>query len=147
MPNPTPSELKKALIGLGFEIYRTLGQRIVLADRVRDNLIMDSGVSVMVDASLTVRFVVRAQGNDFPNDAPDELFQRARRLGKGSTARGYTEAGTSVVPIRDPGDADRTLDTWYEVAFEKPAADLDELEAELRYALGLAKTVPVGGRS
>ena len=147
MPNLTPNELKKTLIGLGFEIYRTLGQRVVLAERVRDNLIMDSGVSVTAGDSLTVRFVVRAQRNDFPGDAEEELFLRARRLGKGSTARGYSEAGTSVVPVHDPGDRERTLDTWFEVAFEKPVADLDELSSELRYALGLAKAVPVGTRS
>ncbi len=147
MPNLTTPELKKTLAGLGFEIYRTLGSRVLLADRVRDNLIMDSGVSVMGGDSLTVRFVVRAQGNDFPSDSPDELFQRARRLGKGGTSRGYVEAESTVVPIRDPGDPDRTLDTWYEVSFEKPVADLDELVGELKYALGLAKTVPVAGRA
>lgn len=147
MPNLTPTELKKTLIGLGFEIYRTLGPRVLLADRVRDNLIMDSGVSVMGGDSLTVRFVVRAQGNDFPSDSPDELFQRARRLGKEGTSRGYAESGTSVVPIHDPSDPSRTLDTWYEVAFEKTVADLDELSSELKYALGLAKTVPVVARA
>lgn len=147
MPNPTPTELKKTLIGLGFEIYRTLGSRVLLADRVRDNLIMDSGVSVMGGGPLTVRFVVRAQGNDFPAESGDELFQRARRLGETSTARGYVEAGTNVVPVHDPGDRNRTLDTWYEVAFEKPVADGAELERELRYALGLPKTVQVGVRA
>jgi len=50
MPVPTPAELKKALTAEGFEIYRTTGDRILLADRVRDNLIMDSGVSVGPDA-------------------------------------------------------------------------------------------------
>lgn len=147
MPNPTPTELKKALLALGFEIYRTLGPRLLLADRVRDNLIMDSGVSVSGGDSLTVRFVVRAQGNDFPSEEGDELFQRARRLGKGSTARGYSEVATNIVEIHDPGDRARTLDTWYEVAFEKPVADVDELVSELKYALGLAKTVPVGARA
>jgi hypothetical protein len=146
MPSLPPTELKRALIGLGFEVYRTLGQRVLLADRVRDNLIMDSGVSVMGGEGLTIRFVVRAQGNDFPAESPEELFQRARRLGKSSTARGYSEADTSVVPIHDPGDRSRTLDTWYEVAFEKGVADLDELAAELSYAIGLAKTAPVGTR-
>jgi hypothetical protein len=146
MPNLTANELKKTLSSLGFEIYRTLGLRVVLADRVRDNLIMDSGVSVMAGEMLTVRFVVRAQGNDFPGESPDELFQRARRLGKGSVARGYAESDSSVVAINDPGDRLRTLDTWYEVAFEKAVADVDELTSEIRYALGLGKTVPVGAR-
>jgi hypothetical protein len=146
MPNLTASELKKALTGLGFEVYRTLGLRIVLADRVRDNLIMDSGVSVIGGESLTVRFVVRAQGNDFPGESPDELFQRARRLAKASASHGYAEADSAVVTINDPGDRSRTLDTWYEVAFDKVVGGIEELPAEIRYAIGLSKTVPVGAR-
>ena len=47
----------------------------------------------------------------------------------------------AAVPVRDPGDASSTLDTWYEVAFERAVADEDELEQELRYALSLEKTV------
>jgi hypothetical protein len=147
MPNVSPNELKRTLISLGFEVYRTLDQRVLLADRVRDNLIMDSGVSVMGGETLTVRFVVRTQGTEFPGENADELFERARRMGKGSTARGYVEVGSSVVPIQDPGDRTRTLDTWYEVAFERPVGDLDELASELKYALGLAKTAPVGTRA
>jgi hypothetical protein len=147
MPNPTQTELKKALVTHGFEIYRTLGVRLLLADRVRDNLIMDSGVSVTSGDLLTVRFVARAQGNDFPSESAEQLFVRARRLGKGSTARGYVEVATTVMPILDPGDRSRTLDTWYEVAFEKSVGDVDELVSELKYALGLVKTVAVGARA
>jgi hypothetical protein len=44
------------------------------------------------------------------------------------------------VPVRDPGDASKTLDTWYEVAFERAVADEDELMQELAYALALEKT-------
>ena len=42
---PTPADLKKTLVARGFEVYRTLGDQVVLADRVRENLIMDSGVA------------------------------------------------------------------------------------------------------
>jgi hypothetical protein len=44
------------------------------------------------------------------------------------------------VPIRDPGDRTRTLDTWYEVSFAKSVSDLDDLFQELRAALALEKT-------
>ena len=56
---PTPAELKKTLVARGFEVYRTLGDQVVLADRVRDNLIMDSGVAARSGDVLAVRFVVR----------------------------------------------------------------------------------------
>jgi len=137
----TPSELKKSLVARGFEVYRTLGDQVVLADRVRDNLIMDSGVAVRPGAVLSVRFVVRAQGSDFPSAAADDLYVLARGCAAEAIGRGYAEVGVAAVPVRDPGDATQTLDTWYEVAFERTVTGEDELEQELRYALGLEKTV------
>lgn len=140
MAIPTVSELKKALVAEGFEIYRTIGELVVLAERVRDNLIMDSGVAAGAGNALSVRFVVRAQGNDFPGETEAQLFDRARRLACPIATRGYREVDTTVVPIRDPGDRTRTLDTWYEVAFAKSVSDLDDLFQELRAALALEKT-------
>jgi hypothetical protein len=137
---PTPSELKKTLVARGFEVYRTLGDQVVLADRVRDNLIMDSGVAVRPGEPLAVRFVVRAQASDFPSAKADDLFDRARACAAEACGRGYAEVGVAEVKVRDPGDATSTLDTWYEVSFERPVASEDELEQELRYALALEKT-------
>jgi hypothetical protein len=138
---PTPNELKKTLVARGFEVYRTLGDQVVLADRVRENLIMDSGVAVRPGAMLAVRFVVRAQASDFPSVSPSDLYERARACALDAMGRGYAEVGVAEVPVRDPGDATSTLDTWYEVSFERAVASEDELEQELRYALGLEKTV------
>jgi hypothetical protein len=140
MPTPTPSKLKKTLMQQGFEVYRTLGDRILLADRVRDNLIMDSGVSVVSDPELAVQLVVRAQAHDFPGESEEELFDRARRLAHKSIDRGYVEVETAVVPIHDPGDSTRTLDIWHEVSFQRSVSDLAELYEELRYALAVEKT-------
>jgi len=137
---PTPSELKKTLVARGFEVYRTLNDQVVLADRVRDNLIMDSGVAVRPGEMLAVRFVVRAQGSDFPSAKAEELFDRARACAAEARGRGYREVGVAEVKVRDPGDHSSTLDTWYEVSFERPVASEDELEQELRYTLALEKT-------
>ena len=49
-----------------------------------------------------------------------------------------------MVPIRDPGDESRTLDTWYEVWLERPVLGLDELVTELRRALAIERTVSTG---
>ncbi len=138
--SPTPIELKKTLVARGFEVYRTLGDQVILADRVRDNLIMDSGVAAKLGDALGVRFVVRAQASDFPSDNPDDLYARARECATPALDRGYAEVGVAAVPVRDPGDASSTLDTWYEVSFERVVGNEDELEQELRYALGLEKT-------
>ena len=141
MSVPSPANLKRHLIAQGFELYRTLGDHVMLAERVRDNLIMDAGVSAGFGGQLSVRFVVRVQSSDFRGESSEQLFARARAAAAASVERGYQEVDTTVVPISDPGDNTRTLDTWYEVALERPVADLDELFNELRYALELNKTV------
>jgi len=143
MSPSTPSELKKLLLAEGFEVYRTLSDQIIVADRVRDNLIMDSGVAVGIGGIPCVRFVARAQGSDFPSDSTAAIFDRARRMAAEALGRGYREVGTNRVEVRDPGDSSQTLDVWHEVAFEKALADETELIAELRYALSLEKTAPV----
>jgi hypothetical protein len=142
MPPPTTSELKKLLLAEGFEVYRTLGDQIVLADRVRDNLIMDSGVAARLGDLPYVRFTVRAQGGDFPNDSTAAIFDRARQLAQDALAHGYREVSANSIEVRDPGDDSQTLDVWHEVAFEKALANDSELVAELRYALSLEKTAP-----
>jgi hypothetical protein len=138
MPSP-PSALKKSLVQEGFEIYRTSPSLILLADRVRDNLLMDSGVAV-VEGALAVRVVLRAQAADFPGEAPESLFARARALGDSIRQKGYQELRAEAVPVRDPSDRSRTLDTWYEVSYELGVADEAALFTELRFALGLRKT-------
>src|SRR5688572_5828159 len=138
---PTPSELKKSLLAQGFEIYRTSPDQIAPADRVRDNLLMDAGVSVRV-AELAVRVVLRAQAGDFPGEAAEQLYDRVRGLAANATERGYREVGCNAVPVPDPGDRSRTLDTWYEVTLERALPSEDDLVTELRYALGVEKTVP-----
>jgi len=143
MPSPSPTELKKQLIAAGLEIFRVQGNRVHLADRVRENLIMDGGVAAVASDPLSVRLVVRAQASHFAGESPEQLFGRARGLATASEQRGYVEVDTAVVPIRDPGGGPGTLDTWYEVSYEK-AVSPDELVAELRYALGVEKAAGTG---
>lgn len=140
MSIPSRNELKRELVAQGFEVYRTLPDRIVLADRVRDNLIMDSGVAAVIGELLAVRFVVRAQSSDFPGETPDELFGRTRTLAMPGRAVGYREIEQSVVPVRDPGDKERILDTWCELTLERKVSSVAELMDELRRALSLDKT-------
>ena len=146
MSSSTPSELKKLLLAEGFEVYRTLSDQIVLADRVRDNLIMDSGVAARIGDTPSVRFIVRAQASDFPADSTTEIFDRARRMASDALAHGYHEVAANSVEVRDPGDSSQTLDVWHEVTFEKKLSNSTELVAELHYALALEKTAPNDSR-
>jgi hypothetical protein len=132
--------MKRALIQAGFEVYATRGDVVHLADRVRENLIMDAGVFVK-PASLAVGFVVRAQRSDFPNEGEEQLLERARGLGRSAMDRGYVEVKTSIREVRDPGDGARTLDTFCEVSFEKAAGDAGAVLDEVRFALSFEKAV------
>lgn len=140
LPYSTP-RLKKALLDAGFEVFRTRGEEIVLAERPRENLIMDSGVRLRLggDNSLEIRIVLRAQKADFPNEDEGHLFERVRQLAAPAVSGGFAELSHAVTKVADPGDADRTLDTFYEITFAKSAPRLDAALSELKFALGLEK--------
>jgi hypothetical protein len=139
MPHLTLLELKKSLIAQGFEVYRSMADRIVLAERVRDNLLMDGNVAACTGESLAVRFTTRAQQSVYPNDDEAALLGRARIQGDVALGRGYVEVDCAIVPVYDPGDPSRTLDTWFEVTFSRNVGSFDDLVQELRFALGLDK--------
>lgn len=135
---PTSAEIKKAIVAAGLEVYRTRGDVVYLAERVRENLIMDSGVSIHASAPKVV-FIVRAQRTDFPTDGEERLFERARSLAAIAIERGFREVDTHVREVCDPGDAARRLDTWCEVQFEKAVADVQAAIDEARFVLGIEK--------
>ncbi len=134
---PTGPEIKRALRAAGIEVYRTQGEVVHLAERVRENLIMDSGVRV--DTSFNVTFYARAEKRDFPGESDDALYARARALGEPAQGRGFAEQRTFVTELEDPSDADRTLDRWYQVQFGKETASLEEAVEEVRFACELPK--------
>lgn len=135
---PTSAEIKKALVAAGLEVYRTSGDIVHLAERVRENLLMDSGISIHASAPKVV-VVLRAQRSDFPGDAEDRLFSRARSLADAAIARGFQEIRAHVREVLDPSDAARRLDTWCEIHLEKTVGDVDAVIVEARFALGLEK--------
>lgn len=136
----SPLELKKALVSAGFEVYRTLGDEVLLADRVRDNLIMDSGVRVRAGTTLTIKLAVGVRRGEYPGEADEQLFERARALAAPAEAHGFKESGTAVAPLHDPTDSGRTLDTFFEISFAKDVPSLEASLGDLRAALALAKT-------
>jgi len=133
------TDIKRALREAGIEIYRTRADEVHIAERVRENLIMDAGVRVRSD-SLAVYFYARAEKSAFPAEAEPQLFNRARRCGADALERGYHESRTFVTAVTAPGDPDRTLDNWYHVQFEKPVTSIEAVLDEVRFACALAKS-------
>jgi len=137
----TVSAMKKALVAAGLEVYRTRGEIIGLADRVRENLLMDAGAFVGVGEPMRVGIVVRVQSSDFPGEAEAQLFERARAVAASAIPAGYREITAQVQRVTDPDDPARTLDTWCEVQLEKLVADLAAAVDEARRAVAFDKAV------
>ena len=138
-PPLTAARARRSLIDAGFEVFRTRGEEILLAERPRENLIMDSGVRLRLGEPLEVRIVLRAQKADFPNEDETFLFDRVRKLAGPALSDGFAEIGTSVTPVTDPGDAGRTLDIFYEITYAKPASALEQALVQLKFAMALEK--------
>jgi hypothetical protein len=144
MPESFPNSaalLKKALIEAGFEVFRTRGEEIILAERPRENLIMDSGVRLRASEPMEVRVVLRAQKTDYPNEDEGKLFERVRQLAGPALSDGFAEVSTAVTPVNDPGDETRTLDTFYEITYASQVTGVTDALAKLKFALGLEKRV------
>jgi hypothetical protein len=140
MPAYTPQQLKKALVSAGFQVFRTLGEEIVLAERVRENLIMDSGVRLRAGEPLQVRIIFRAQRGHFPGEDDDHLFARARALTTPAQDKGFVEISCTASPVIDPSDAEHTLDTFFEVVLSKDAATLELAMEGLQFALSIERS-------
>ncbi len=142
---PSIQDLKRTLIAAGLEIYRTRPDAVHLAERPRDNQILDAGISIRPatpEGSLEVRVVMRCQRSDFLREAADVLYEKVRAIAESTVlAHGFTEIERREQRMPDPGDKTKTLDTWYEIVFARVFPSLDETISEARYALSLEKYV------
>lgn len=145
---PSIQDLKRQLIAAGLEIYRTRPDAVHLAERPRDNQILDAGISVRPAApehgegSFEIRVVMRAQKSDFPRDPNDALYQRVRELAAQELLeKGFVEIETREQKMLDPGDKAKTLDIWYELVFSRVVPDFDTAVSEAKRVLPVDKFV------
>lgn len=139
MSLPDLAELKRKLREEGFEVYRTIAEQVLLAERVRDNLIMDSGVAALLhpaQSQMAVVVTVRAQASHFPGASEEQVWTHARNLSEAFSGNGYAEEKATAASVPDPSDPELSLDTSYEIRLSRLVSDLDDLCSELRAALG-----------
>ncbi|HXS19274.1 MAG TPA: hypothetical protein VN764_18885 [Polyangiaceae bacterium] len=139
------AELKKRLRTLGFEIYRTVDGQVTLAERIRDNLIMDSGIVVgPVGAygehpeQLSVSVTLRAQASHFPGASADQVRSEALTLARDLLHRGYVQADFLGRPMLDPGDPAVVLDTSHELRVVRIVEET-ELAVEVQHLLSVRR--------
>jgi len=123
----------------GFEVYRTTGQEVIVADRVRDNLILDSGVRVRAGDPMEIHIIMGLRRGQYPNDSDEQVFARLRQLAAPAVSRGFAEKQSHTAPVADPADASKTLDTFFELHLVSHADEAAMLEL-VRFALGVAQT-------
>lgn len=132
-----PAELKRKLRAAGFEIYRTAENRVQLAERIRDNLIMDSGVAALFSepSGFAIRVTVRAQASHFPGASVEHLWTQANTLAEQFLTDGYLIESQSAELVPDPNDTEKSLDTAHEILLKRPVESMDLLFDLLRVAL------------
>lgn len=138
MSVPDSAELKKKLRGAGFEIYRTTEVAIILAERVRDNLIMDSGVAARIPpepGAFSVMVTVKAQASHFPGAGAEKLWDHVRGLASAFVASGYEENDAVAQEVADPSHPGESLDTSHEIRLSRAVPSFEDLLSELRAAL------------
>lgn len=142
------TDLKKALRSEGFVIYRTVGEQIALAERVRENLILDSGVRIKSTPSadagavtFEVSITFRAEKNAFPGIREAVIYTHMTQGSERATELGFRELTRAARAITDPIDPGVTLDTFYELVMVKDAVDFPEAVSLARFALGIDRIV------
>ena len=133
----THRELKQALREAGVEVYRTQGDAVFVAERPRENLIMDSGVRLYTD--LRVAFYARAEESSFPGESSQDLHERVRRQLECAIEEGFTETRKFVTEVDAPSDESQVLDRWHQVQFERRTNTLAEAVAAVCTAVGFEK--------
>jgi hypothetical protein len=131
-------ETKRALREAGLQVYEVRDGCIALAERIRDNLILHSGVAVC-PSTWTVKVSVRAQSLHFPGQSQERIATQAEELGAPFESRGFAKVSASSHDVGDPSHPGRTIDVVHTVLFERACSSWDEALAEIRAAFLLPR--------
>lgn len=132
------AETKRALREAGFQVYDVKDGLVSLAERVRDNLILHSGISLRAAPPLIV-VTLRAQALHFPGQSAERVLSHAEDLAQEFLRRGYKRVDTLRSEVSDPSHPDRTLDMVHGVVVERSCDSFEELLDEVRVAFSLPR--------
>lgn len=132
-------DLKRLVRNAGYQVYGTQGQKVQLAERVRDNLILDSGICVSLDP-LSIIVTVRAQMIHFSGQPVERAREFADELSAAFLPLGYTRESSETVVIPDPNHEGAILETVCEVELHKNVASPDSIASEIQLALNLPRS-------
>ncbi len=135
MKQAAAPELKRKLRESGFDIYRTRPDRVILAERIRNNLIMDSGIAAITREEYSIEVVIRAQQSHFPGEAEEAIREHTTDLAAPFLDDGYEETEQSEEAMMDPSEPTHQLDILYELKLSKNIGDFQQLIDQLRLAL------------
>ena len=141
LAGPGIEAIKRELQSAGIEVYRVRENVIEIAERVRFH-IMDSGIRVVAQVPIEVRFSARSQKSGNPDLDDDALFGLVRdALSGAASEQGFVEEGTSSQRVTDPSDPNRVLDVWYEVRFVRHVTDPAEVAGLVRWILTVERFI------
>jgi len=133
------AETKRALRDAGFQVYDVKEEFISLAERVRDNLILHSGIAIRATPP-AIRVHLRAQSTHFPGQSQDRVYAHAETLAREFERRGYAILGSSRTEVTDPSFPERTIDVVLGVTVERLCDDFSEVLTEVGAAFLLPRT-------
>lgn len=132
--------LRKALVGVGLEVFRVRGDEVHLAERQNVQL-MEAGVRVRGGAEPAVTVTARSQRADAPTLSEDALFTLVRDRTRSLLDAGYAEVSSKRDEIRSVSDPNLVLDVWFLVEFRRDVASIDEAVAEAQRAMATERYI------
>jgi hypothetical protein len=96
-------------------------------------------VRLRAGETLQIRVTFKCQRGHFPGEDDEHLFARARKLADAAVSKGFAEVGAAAAAVTDPSDAERTLDTFFEVTVAKDAPSFDDAVRDLQAALSFER--------
>jgi len=133
------TDLKRALVAAGLEVFRVRDEEVHLAERQNVQL-MEAGIRVKSGTAPRISVVVRAQRNDSPTVSEAVLYALIRERSEPLVLAGYREEQAASREIRSVSD-DHVVDVWYEIVWVRQTTSIEDAVNEARRAIAIDRYV------